>query len=859
MAIVPPPPNNVWDCSVLTALRAITKPGDGTAEKAQLLIETASPLLDLISAGPFKDYTLHNRDHARKLLHLASHILQVETIERLSCLDLLVIIYASYIHDLGMSLTATERERIISSQEFIETVEDWQEVSDALRTARGRLNSSTDKDRFPLEAEIYQLQEAALALYLRCRHAQPTRYRELITQLKSHSNRPDLFEHRGVSFEEPLIQVCASHNLETGVLAEVLSSSGERFPRRLAIGGAYLNTQFCAGVLRLVDILDFDRERTPRILFESLGISSRTVPGSELSIREWQKHLAVHTVEINEDEIIFSADAHHPVIEKTIRDFCHVIEREIRDTLTVLRHNTSEIATRYNLELPISVRSRVRSVGYVFKDMALSLNQPRIMSLLMGERLYANPAVAVRELVENAIDACSARQRLEGDGYSARIGVRLWEDDSGARWIEVQDNGIGMDEYVLSEFFLKLGNSYYGSPEFSRLIGSGRVSERFVPISRFGIGLVSVFLLGDTLEVCTKSGFSPRNDALARRMRIERLGTLAFVTETDSGETGTLVRVRLKPSFADPAGDFLNKLPAYLKSVVVRPRFPISVELLESPFVLKGDFWITMRPNARDFLASNNLEMAILDIGRWSNRLSGRVALVFRKTEGGGLSHLHEGRYLRIGKGGIDPLSFLSGFGGNRLTVNGLTMTIKRLARLLAKGKNRLALLFDLDVVGDEAVTYDVSRERVTSAGRHAIVAALEEALFNGLRDIGILDRLEVQTRRLVDLDLRRLEAEARQAGRFVPFPADSHLNAGDPVEILESVAPLLPEGKWPKDLHKSIAKKLSISNGLALRAINTILQQKRTDNAPIPTSPDSRGDGQGLVDGPGFSTSQRE
>ncbi len=399
VAIIPAAPDNLRECRLYEVLLKKNSPETGAAERVESFVSAANPVVDLTIAGPFKEYTLHNRDHSKKLLHLAGQMIPLAAMESLSVLECMLIIYAAFLHDMGLSLTSVERSRILESDAFLDSLQQWPEVSDALARARGRLDFADEKQRFQLETEIYQLQEAALSAYLRPRHASSERYKELVERLKRGSGRPDLFELRGVSFEGPLVDICVSHNLDPGSLAEVRGLYQERYPRDLALGGETANIQFCAAVLRLADVMDFDRERTPKVLFESLGISSRIVPGAEVSIREWQKHMSVHSISIEKDEVVISADSHHPVVEKAVREFCLIMEREIRDTLAVLRRNPSEIADRYAIELPISVRPRVRSFGYLFKDMSLELNQAAISSLLMGERLYSNPAAALRELI----------------------------------------------------------------------------------------------------------------------------------------------------------------------------------------------------------------------------------------------------------------------------------------------------------------------------------------------------------------------------------------------------------------------------------------------------------------------------
>src|SRR4029077_10340456 len=120
--------------------------------------------------------------------------------KELSVLDLLFIVYAAYLHDLGMSLTETERNRILQSAEFSELVQSWAELSDSINDARTRLQEAKEEEKFKIEAEVFQLQEAALAAYLRQRHAKPERYRGLMESLKEQTKRHDLFEFKGVSF-----------------------------------------------------------------------------------------------------------------------------------------------------------------------------------------------------------------------------------------------------------------------------------------------------------------------------------------------------------------------------------------------------------------------------------------------------------------------------------------------------------------------------------------------------------------------------------------------------------------------------------------------------------------------------------
>ncbi len=721
-----------------------------------------------------------------------------------------------------MTVTWKERERILDSTEFIETLADWQELSNMLSMARSQISKldsavadkmlsaeEAERQRLRVETEIHQLQEAALCAYLRPRHAMRARYVELAEQLKRDSGMSELFSFQGVSFLEPLISICWSHNEDPAVLAEVKGPYEDTFPRDLTICGEVLNTQFCAALLRLADIMDFDRERTPRVLFEALGIASRSVPSAEVTLREWSKHLSVHTIETRDDEILISAVCEHPVIECAVREFCRSIERELRDTAAVLKRNPAHIAARYALNLPVTVRPRIQPQGYVYKEMAFKLNQSALMSLLMGERLYTNPAVPVRELLQNALDACAVRQSIES-GYTPSIRVTSeWQDDG--LWIHVADDGIGMDEHVLMEYFFNVGTSYYASHEFHRLMRSASRGS-YVPISRFGIGIISVFMIADLLRVVTCNKKSPRLDFKSRTLTLDSRGGLAFVTERPDGSQGTTVGIRLKREFAN--GVFLTAVLRYVQQTVIRPAFPITVQLEKHTYVIGTKEPLRFADTAADYLKSIGVEAILLDLGRWSDQLRGEAVLFFFKQEDGKLSYTNTAGVTLKFKRNLDPAKVIAGFAGNRVTVNGFVMSLKRASKILEIGR-AIAVAHDFDVKGDDSVVYNVSRDKITGLGATNVREHFRMTVTSGIKDIGIWDRLTPETKMLFSTPRSDHTKKTRDI--------DEH--------TLKRVEELLPRDRWPTGLHKTIGDSLGLSHGLVSSAINLLLATNRVKN----------------------------
>jgi hypothetical protein len=66
--------------------------GDAATEclsKVNAFVRVAEPFADLIIAGPFQNYTMHNRFHARKLLHLMEYVVPSDVVRSLNALECL--------------------------------------------------------------------------------------------------------------------------------------------------------------------------------------------------------------------------------------------------------------------------------------------------------------------------------------------------------------------------------------------------------------------------------------------------------------------------------------------------------------------------------------------------------------------------------------------------------------------------------------------------------------------------------------------------------------------------------------------------------------------------------------------------
>lgn len=723
----------------------------GLLDKVDFVIEKVTPLLDRVGKDAFHDYTLHTPDHSRKLLHLAEYIIPEKTLDILSDLELSVLIMSFYIHDIGMVVDEPRRTKLYSDSEFLNFLETEKEFKDRIAGLRKEISSVTD-DKKPLyENQLAQVYEAAITKYLRPLHNKRETYEPIIDDLEK--ERPDIFLCNNRSFRDQLIDICVSHNEKTSILELKDDDGNDELNKNYVCSDQRLNMQFCAAVLRLTDILDFDAERTPEILFRALGIEDKKLPGFKISLQEWKKQMAVKSVEFKDSEIEVQADSYSPAIGESIKRMCNDIEREIRDTTSFLLNAPKDIADKYKLRIPLIVKAKIARKVYADKNYAIHLDEKSIMTLLMGENLYERAQVALRELIQNSIDACILRTKVDNN-VCPDIIVSVSKDPEGRIWLLVRDNGIGMDDNVLSNYFFNIGKSYYQSSDF-QAYKIKRSIKGFDPISRFGIGILSVFMIADAIKVTTQNGYS-ENDKKHRTIFIDDSDSLAFVTETTRSEQGTSIELRLKKN--QDTEQQLNKLYAYVKEVFIHPSVPIKlIDLSNNENIITFDNFTEVLSEKKTLLRENGIELIEVNLSKFSSVVKGRGTLFFFKNVDGSLSYYDKTGRLEWGQGILKGNDLTNnGFIGSRITVDGVLMRMRKMSAMLRVNKKRFRVVLDVDVVGNEKVNYNVSRTRIVGASHPYVREAIKKALYAGIEDSGVYNKMDGETKKLFTMVFKK-------------------------------------------------------------------------------------------------------
>lgn len=775
--------------------------------KVDKLIQNVEPRLLLTGREAFDNFTLHDAKHSLNLLGIAGDIIADDTLKSLSSVEIGIMIYSFYLHDLGMALSYADSKRIYESDDFINFLDSHPEYSGEI----GRLKKKNEQEgnKVIVDKTISDLYHAALTEYIRPNHATEGRYNAVFDEIEK--NFKDAFEYKGVSFKDQIMLICKSHNEKTYSLMDA-DNGTKLYDPETYVSGCVLNMQFCAAVLRLADILDFDNERVPKSLFSAIGLTDKKMPGYKISLDEWQKQMAVHTINIESDALTFSATCTSPSIEHALRQMCDGIEKEIRDTLNVLNDNKSQIANNYKLSLPLVVTPKIKSSGYVYRDYSIKLNERAIIQLLMGDNLYSKPQVAIRELLQNAIDACRVRKTFESS-YTPLIKVDKYCDEEGSVWVRVADNGIGMDNYVLSKYFFEIGKSYYNSVDFkSTAIKYG--CKDFMPISKFGIGFLSVFMIGELVRVTTQNKLSKYNDNKLRTLLVDGTNSLAIVKESAGNQQGTTIEVKLKKEFAEET--HLRSLFGYIKETFIRPEIPLLLDFNGDLIEIKEEEFLQQNKSYVASLSSYGIIPVELDFSKYSSFLRGKAFFYFFKTDSGQLSYVDE---KGICVWGNDPLKLAQLFKNkdhcNLVTVNGISMRLKKIGSLFNYKRKIMSYVVDIDIPGNENVVYDVSRQNIIGKGLNYVREEIIRCTKLHLETTGYYAQLTKDT---ID---RFKKAEFK-------FKSHDPLNK----ELLLVVEKVCPEGTFglSAPFIKDIANKLELDTDEVKPYLHAILQKRKKD-----------------------------
>jgi molecular chaperone HtpG len=302
--------------------------------------------------------------------------------------------------------------------------------------------------------------------------------------------------------------IARSHGESLRSIYAFLTYSHQNAPRPYGVLAHYL-----MAVLRIADFLQLQADRAPDLLLHMRD------PPSLTTLREWHRHEAVNRIELKPQVrgliYVEVMPGHSLSTHLALEDMLKALQVEldttngalaeayVAATLQVIKlehqrvdSNIDKPAIRESLNY-VPMLARLRSSGDLFR-------------LVVSDLYGAEPVIAGRELLQNAIDAVHLRWRRESaDGLGpcaadlddpTAVTVRLTMSGDTAQ-LEVIDKGIGMTPEVVTNYFLAAGASFATE---SVTNGPESADGRWTRAGRFGIGALAGFLLGPVVQVETR-------------------------------------------------------------------------------------------------------------------------------------------------------------------------------------------------------------------------------------------------------------------------------------------------------------------------------------------------------------------
>ena len=456
----------------------------------------------------FPNYTLHDGTHLTNVCEWMHTLIHSRLFNNLTVNELAFLMMVACSHDLGMIVSDDEKV-ILGNQAKENKTAEWQQYY---------LRHPQDKALLPTETDRILRNFVRENHHLRAKH-----YIDNVLPWP-HSATLNL----GIT-KELLFNVCKSHNENLSFI----SGSTDK-----------LDVNFAAVLLRLADALDYDSSRAPELLYRFLGLDDPRTNDEKKSDVEWTKNRAGKFDRTNPSTLVYrSTEITQPEIYQDLVGYIGWINKELPKCISHLGEHSTRWGGNNNM-IPALIKLSITPDGFKSADFKLRMDQDKILELLSGDGLYDNPGVFVRELLQNSIDAVLTRCVFDNQFSveDGRINVDVWQDGE-LYWFRIQDNGIGMDERIINEYFLNVGNSYYSSNDgFVKDLAKRNIVQHFTPISRFGIGILSCFMgynKEGLIEVSTKRYSSPSEPLNnAYRIDITGLNGLYFLTELSPNQKG---------------------------------------------------------------------------------------------------------------------------------------------------------------------------------------------------------------------------------------------------------------------------------------------------------------------------------
>ena len=481
----------------------------------------------------FKEYTIHGTEHINNVLKYADKLITNDTLEKFEDKEIAVsvLVLAIVLHDLGMFIQPSGLKFLIGevneneskSSNFEEWKYLWNEHIQNMKYASGTVLDNVFGDeeyKFNIESKPF------CADFIRKYHHNLA-FQIAVEGFPGATLNDSLKNIDNNTFVELAGLIAMSHGmtLRDQELESKINNLGYEDYMPLNVPVYYL-----MAVLRIADLLDAGAERAPKVRFDMNAFSSL------YSKNEWKLNEKIRDRQWcdNKEVLHIIAKPENSWQFVKLQSWFDYWQNELDLSWAV-------IGEKYGNRYFMTIRRITSSLQYsnyddfVTNEVSIKVN-PDIVKMLI-EPLYGNdPSYGVRELIQNAVDACNERKVI--DGTEGEITVNV---DTNKHLFTIKDNGIGMTEKVISDYFLTAGASFRDSTEWRRDFLDDKNKPKFARSGRFGVGAFAAFLIGPEVTVTTRN----IKDNKGYRFSFSQKPQILNIEKVSDIEVGTEINIKI--------------------------------------------------------------------------------------------------------------------------------------------------------------------------------------------------------------------------------------------------------------------------------------------------------------------------
>ena len=466
--------------------------------------EAVSKILSTISQY-FPHFSLHDESHSIAILNNIVRIVGVDDLQKLSIVDLWMILIAAYYHDLGMSITHDDIASFLeNNSKFIDYVRGIQQDETSPLFSYAKTFEIRDCKLYykneQLTTDNIDAHRFLIADFVRQQHA--TRSADKIIEARTLHLPGNPIPERIIKL---VAKICDAHTQNRDELMKLPAKEVS------GCGIEDCHPLYVACLLRIGDLLDVDSNRVSDVLLSTLA----SIPADSKAYNQTNRDIT--HIQIDPSVIEITAECEEYRVAELLNNWFKMINDEITFQ-TKEWYKISPYPKFHSLPAVGKLIVRLKDFDDITgKDRPrFQVDANKAIEMLQGSGLYSDPSQSIRELLQNSVDATYLRIFKEKKDcsesitkfkdycseYPISISITKTkaEEDSSIWHIEIEDMGLGMERSEMN--FLTYTGSSSQNKKKKAIID--KMPKWMRPSGTFGIGFQSVFLITDKVIMRTR-------------------------------------------------------------------------------------------------------------------------------------------------------------------------------------------------------------------------------------------------------------------------------------------------------------------------------------------------------------------